>query len=192
MPIPKTSEIRAFATIEAWEAFLARPGALADGVWLRLYKRDSGIRSITYAEAVDGALCHGWIDSQKKSLDAVSWIQRFSPRKPKGLWSKINTDHVERLTGAGRMKPGGLRAVAAAKLDGRWARAYAGSKAMEVPADFLAAVAKHKAARAFLATLNRANVYAIAWRLQTARKPETRKKRFEALLQMLKDGRKIH
>jgi uncharacterized protein YdeI (YjbR/CyaY-like superfamily) len=189
---PNKKEIRAFKTLDAWEAFLAKPGALAGGVWLRLYKKDSGIASITYAEAVEGALCHGWIDSQKNSLDAVSWVQRFSPRKPKGLWSKANTDHVERLTKAGRMKPAGLREVQAAKADGRWESAYAGSKTMEVPKDFLEALARHKAAKAFFATLNRANLYAIAWRLQTAKKPETRQKRFDALLQMLEDGRKIH
>lgn len=192
MATPDEAEIRSFATVKAWEAFLAKPGGLSKGVWLRIYKKGSGIRSVTYAEALDGALCHGWIDSLKKSYDAESWIQRFSPRKPGSLWSKINTDHVDRLTKAGLMKAGGLREVDAARQDGRWAKAYVGSKETEIPKDFLAAVGRHKAAKAFLATLNRANIYAIAWRLQTAKKPETRQKRFDALLEMLKAGRKIH
>ncbi len=189
---PDAAEIRAFKTVKAWEAFLSKPGTLSKGVWLRIYKKGSGVPSITYAEALDGALCHGWIDSLKRSFDASSWIQRFSPRKPRSLWSKINTGHVERLTQAGRMKAGGLREVEAARSDGRWQKAYVGSKETEIPQDFLAAVAKHKTAKAFFGTLNRANIYAIAWRLQTAKKPETRQKRFDVLLEMLKAGRKIH
>ena len=151
-----------------------------------------GIPSVSYAEALDSALCYGWIDAQKDKFDAESWLQRFCPRRPKSQWSKRNIVHVERLRKAKRMKVAGLAEVAAAKADGRWAAAYDPPSQHEVPADFLAALAKDKKALAFLAGLNRANTYAIAYRLQTAKKPETRVKRFDQILGMLKRGEKFH
>jgi len=138
------------------------------------------------------ALCYGWIDAVKKSYDAESWLQRFCPRRPKGKWSKMNTQHAQRLIKTGRMKPAGLAAVVAAKEDGRWKAAYDSPSQAEVPADFLAALAKDKRALAFFRSLNRANHYAIVYRLQTAKKPETRQRRFDLLVTMMKKGQRIH
>jgi uncharacterized protein YdeI (YjbR/CyaY-like superfamily) len=193
MPLSSNDEpILAFKTAPAFEAWLAKRHAKAPGLWLRLYKKGSGKASLSYAEALDAALCYGWIDAKKDKLDALSWVQRFCPRRPKGAWSKRNIEHVERLIKAGRLRPTGLAAVQAAKDDGRWARAYDPPSRHQVPADLLAALDKDKKAQAFFATLNRANTYAIAYRLQTAKKPETRARRFEALLAMLKRGEKLH
>ena len=182
----------AFASPKAWEAWLARNHAKSSCVWLRIFKKGSGERSVTYAEALDGALCYGWIDSQKRPMDEVSWRQRFGPRRPRGGWSRINTRHAERLIAAGRMKAAGLAEVEAARQDGRWQRAYDSPSAATVPPDFLAALAKDKKARSFFEGLSRANVYAIAYRLQTAKKPETREKRMHAILAMLARGESFH
>jgi uncharacterized protein YdeI (YjbR/CyaY-like superfamily) len=192
--VPKLKEepVLAFETLKQWEAWLAKHFGEPQGLWLRLYKKGSGAKSVTYAEALDGALCYGWIDAQKNKLDAQSWLQRFCPRKPKGNWSKVNVGHAERLIKDKRMKAAGLAAVEAAKEDGRWKAAYDSPSQHQVPADLLAALAKDKKALAFLAGLNRANTYAIAYRLQTAKKPETRAKRFELILGMLKRGAAFH
>jgi uncharacterized protein YdeI (YjbR/CyaY-like superfamily) len=184
--------ILAFESSQRWEAWLAKEQGRCTGLWLRLQKKDSPVQSLSYAEALDVALCYGWIDAQKGKGDATSWLQRFCPRRSRGLWSKRNREHVERLMAAKRMKPAGMAAVAAAKADGRWGTAYDPPSRHEVPADFLAALAKDKKAQAFFATLNRANTYGIAYRLQTAKKAETRAKRFESLLAMLRDGKKLH
>ena len=178
----------AFASPKAWETWLARNHAKSPGIWLRIYKKGSGQRSVTYAEALDGALCYGWIDSQKRPKDAASWLQRFGPRRPRGGWSRINTRHAERLVAAGRMKPAGLAEIEAARQDGRWQRAYDST----VPPDFLAALARDKKAQSFFEGLSRANVYAIAYRLQTAKKPETREKRMRLILAMLARGESFH
>ena len=182
----------AFASPKAWDTWLARNHAKSSGIWLRIYKKGSGQRSVTYAEALDGALCYGWIDSQKRPMDEASWLQRFGPRRPRGGWSRINTRHVERLIAEGRMKPAGLAEVEAAKGDGRWQRAYDSPSAATVPADFLKELARDKKAQSFFQGLNRANVYAIAYRLQTAKKPETREKRMLAILAMLARGEAFH
>jgi len=141
---------------------------------------------------LDGALCYGWIDGLKRPFDKKSWIQRFSPRRPKSLWSKINTGRVERLTQLGKIKPPGLLAIEAARKDGRWEVAYNSPGKATIPEDFLAALCKNKKARAFFGTLNKTNLYSIAWRLQTAKKPETRARRMKAILQMLAKGKKFH
>lgn len=141
---------------------------------------------------MDHALCFGWIDGQKKSLDELSWIQKFTPRRPRSGWSKLNTQHVERLTAAGLMMEAGLRAVAAAQADGRWHAAYDSARNARPPEDFLQALAKSKKAKAFFEMLNRANVYAIVYRLQTAKKPETRERRMKNILAMLAQGEKFH
>jgi uncharacterized protein YdeI (YjbR/CyaY-like superfamily) len=182
----------AFASPKAWEAWLARNHAKSAGIWLRIFKKGSGQRSVTYGEALDGALCYGWIDSQKRPGDDASWLQRFGPRRPRGGWSRINTRHAERLIAAGRMKRAGLAEVETARRDGRWERAYDSPSAAIVPADFLKELAKDKKARSFFQGLSRANVYAIAYRLQTARKPETREKRLRAILAMLGRGEAFH
>lgn len=164
----------------------------SDGIWLRIFKKDSGELSVTYAEALDEALCFGWIDGQKQRHDDLSWRQRFTPRRPKSGWSKINTQHAERLTQAGRMKTPGHAAIDAAKKDGRWTAAYDSPSKATVPKDFLAALRKNKKARTFFESLNRANLYAIAYRLQTAKKPETKQRRMETILAKLAKGEAFH
>ena len=184
--------IISFNSQKEWTNWLDKNHAKSSGLWLRLFKKDSDVASVTYAEALDEALCYGWIDGQLDKYDEKSWLRKFSPRRPKSIWSKRNIEHVNRLTAAGKMKPAGLKEVEAAKADGRWGRAYDSPSAMQVPADFLKALSRDKKAQTFFETLNKANTYAIAWRLQTAKKPETREKRMKAILEMLKRGEKLH
>jgi uncharacterized protein YdeI (YjbR/CyaY-like superfamily) len=181
-----------FASLEEWESWLDKNHATSCGIWLQIYKKDSGTKTIFYPEALDGALCYGWIDGQKRPLDKNSWLQRFSPRRPKSLWSRINIGHVERLTKLGKVKMAGLAAIEAAKKDGRWHAAYDSPGNARVPKDFLDALLKNKKAKSFFDTLNKTNLYSIAWRLQTAKKPETRERRMKAILQMLASGKKFH
>lgn len=166
--------------------------ATVPGLWLEIAKKGSGRTSVSYAEALDVALCYGWIDGQKKSKDEKSYLQKFTPRRPKSLWSKVNREHVERLTKAKKMKPSGIVQVEMAKKDGRWEQAYDSSRTTNVPGDFLLRLKKDKKAYAFFTTLTKANVYAITWRLQTAKKPETREKRIQAIIEMLKKGETFH
>ena len=147
---------------------------------------------MTYAEALDVALCYGWIDGQKQRGDEKSWLQKFTRRQPRSVWSRINVGHVERLTRQGRMKPAGMTAVKAAKADGRWKRAYTSSSKAEMPAEFMQALAKFPKAETFFNTLNKANRYAIVYRLQTAKRPETRTKRLNEFITMLRRGEKLH
>jgi uncharacterized protein YdeI (YjbR/CyaY-like superfamily) len=188
----KDAPVLSFASARAWETWLAQHHEDSPAVWLRLAKKASTKASVTYAEALDVALCYGWIDSQKKPLDDVAWLQKFGPRRARGGWSRINTAKVEKLVAAGRMKPAGLAEVEAARKDGRWQRAYDSPSAAVVPSDFLDALSKNKKALAFFETLNKANTYAIAYRLQTAKKPETRAKRMKELLAMMARSEKIH
>lgn len=191
MPTPDLP-ILPFASPALFRAWLKKHHATSPGIWLRFYKKGSGTKTIVYAEALDEALCFGWIDSQLKKLDAESYIQRFSPRRPKGLWSKRNREHITRLIEEKRMMPAGLKEVETAKADGRWDQAYDAPKNMETPADLLQALSKNKKALAFFKTLNKTNTYAINWRLQTAKKAETREKRLKAIVEMLAEGRAIH
>lgn len=184
--------ILSFKSQRDWANWLAKQHAASNGIWLRFFKKDSGVASVTYAEALDEALCYGWIDGRLDPYDEKSWLRRFTPRRPRSPWSKRNIEHVNRLTAAGRMKPAGLQEAEAAKKDGRWDKAYDPQGAMEMPADFLQALAKDKKAKAFFESLSRANHYAIAWRLQTAKRPETRARRMQAILAMLKKGEKFH
>lgn len=167
-------------------------GQTADGIWLRIYKKVSGTATVTYAEAVDEALCYGWIDGLKKSYDEVSYIQKFTPRRPKSLWSKRNIEHIERLTKAGLMTEAGLLEVEKAQADGRWAAAYDAYTDMKVPDFFLTELRKNPKAEAFFNELNKTNKYAIAWRLQTAKTEATRLRRAEKIIAMLEAGQKIH
>jgi uncharacterized protein YdeI (YjbR/CyaY-like superfamily) len=180
-----------FKTEKAFRQWLTKNHAGSDGIWLRFFKKASEIKSLTYAEALDHALCYGWIDGQRKPFDELSWIHRFTPRRPQSGWSKTNTDHVERLIKAGLMTAAGLREVEAAKKDGRWERAYPSSKNAVPPEDFLNELGKNKKAKAFFESLNRANVYSIIYRLHTAKKPETREKRMKAILAMMAEGKKL-
>jgi uncharacterized protein YdeI (YjbR/CyaY-like superfamily) len=184
--------ILSFKSPNDWANWLAKNHAKSSGLWLRLFKKDSGMATVTYAEALDEALCYGWIDGQLEKYDEKSWLRKFTPRRPKSVWSKRNIEHVNRLVDAGKMKPAGLKEMEAAKADGRWGRAYDSPSAMQVPQDFLAELSKHKKAQIFFETLNKANTYAIAWRLQTAKKPETREKRMKKFIQMLENGEKLH
>ena len=181
-----------FASAAEWEAWLAEHHTQAPGLWLRFYKKASGRATITYREAVDGALCYGWIDGQVKTYDAESWIQRFTPRRPKSGWSKINTTRAKQLIKEKRMAPAGLAAVAAAKRDGRWQAAYDSPSSATIPPEFLRELKRHSDAETFFKTLNKANLYAIAYRLQTARKPETRRRRVESIIAKLAKGEKFH
>ncbi len=189
--LPTDLPVRHFRNAAAWEKWLAAHAAAA-GLWLKIAKKDSGIASVTYAEALDVALCHGWIDGLKKSLDAQFFLQRFTPRKPRSLWSKVNVAKAEQLIADGRMREGGLRQIEAAKADGRWEAAYHGASKMEVPEALAAALAKNRKARAFFDALDRTNRYAFCWRVQTAVKPETRRARVEKFVAMLARGEKIH
>jgi uncharacterized protein YdeI (YjbR/CyaY-like superfamily) len=166
--------------------------ARAPGLLLRIYKKDSGVASVTYAEALDQALCFGWIDGQKLPFDANSWVQKFTPRRAKSGWSKINVGHVDRLIQAGQMTPAGLKEVEAAKTDGRWAAAYDSPANATLPPEFVEELERNATAKQFYATLNKANLYAIAYRLQTAKRPETKIKRIKLIIDMLARGEKFH
>ena len=147
---------------------------------------------MTYEEALGVALCYGWIDGQKKGFDDQYWLQKFTPRGAKSIWSKINTEKAEKLIASGEMRPAGLKAIEAAKQDGRWDAAYESQKNISVPEDFQSALEKNKKAKAFFATLNSANRYSFLFRLQTAKKAETRKKRIRQFVEMLEKGETFH
>lgn len=181
-----------FSSADEFRRWLLKHHATHPGIWLKLAKKGNDRASITYAEALDEALCYGWIDGQKKPFDELDWLQKFTRRGPRSVWSKVNVGNVERLTRAGRMQPAGQAAVDAAKADGRWERAYHSSSTAEMPADFLAALARQPKALAFYETLNKANRYAIFYRLTNAKKPETRARRLKEFVAMLKRGEKLH
>jgi uncharacterized protein YdeI (YjbR/CyaY-like superfamily) len=186
------SPVLPFKTPKAFEAWLVKQPADSPGVWLKIAKKDSGFPTVTYAEALDVALCHGWIDGQKGAFDKDWFVQRFSPRTARSKWSKINCDKVDGLIVAGRMQPAGHKQVEAAKADGRWDAAYAGAKTIGVPDDLAAALAKNKPAAAFFATLKGANRYAILYRIHEAKKPETRAARIAKFVAMCAKGETVH
>jgi uncharacterized protein YdeI (YjbR/CyaY-like superfamily) len=181
-----------FETPAEWRDWLEINHAIEKGVWLRFYKKGSGIASLNYAGALDEALCFGWIDGQSKSLDENSYLQKFTPRRAKSIWSKRNIEHIARLIQEGKMKPSGLKEAEAAKTDGRWQKAYDSPANMTVPEDFLRELSKDKKALVFFETLNKTNTYAIAWRLQTAKRQETRERRIKTIIEMLSRGEKFH
>jgi uncharacterized protein YdeI (YjbR/CyaY-like superfamily) len=189
--VPDDLPVKPFRTPAAWEKWLS---AHRDdrGVWLKIAKKDAGIASVTYAQALEVALCHGWIDGQKRGFDERFFLQRFTPRRPRSPWSRINVGHAERLVAEGRMRPAGLREIEAAKADGRWQAAYAGAATMAVPGELAAALAGNRKARAFFEGLDGANRYAFCWRVQSAKKPETRRARAEKFAAMLARGERIH
>ncbi len=184
--------VMSFSVSEEWSKWLEKNYHSLTGIWLKYYKKGSGITSINYQEALDEALCYGWIDGQAKPFDDKSWLQRFTPRRARSIWSKRNIENVTRLEAAGRMKPSGLMAVESARADGRWDKAYDSPGNMAVPDDFLNELSKDKKATAFFESLNKTNKYAIVWRLQTAKKVETREKRIKTILEMLRRGEKFH
>jgi uncharacterized protein YdeI (YjbR/CyaY-like superfamily) len=181
-----------FATPPGFEAWLEENHAESNGFWLKIAKKGSGEASISYAEGLELALCFGWIDSQKRGLDEKFFLQRFTPRRPGGRWSRINRDKAEALIAAGAMRPAGLAEVEAAKADGRWEAAYEGARIAKVPDDLQRELDTNDAAREFFATLDSANRYAIIYRLGDAKKPETRERRLRKFVAMLERGEKIH
>jgi uncharacterized protein YdeI (YjbR/CyaY-like superfamily) len=184
--------ILTFDDAAAWEDWLAAEHDRAAGVWLRIAKKDTGIATVGYAEALDVALCFGWIDGQRRAHDATWFLQRFTPRTPRSRWSKINTEHARRLLAAGRMRPTGVAQVEAARADGRWAAAYEGQRSATVPPDLQAALDANPAAAAFFATLRGANRYAVLYRVQDAKRPETRARRIDRFVAMLARGETLH
>ena len=183
---------RSFRSSKALRAWLAREHARAPGLLLRIYRKGSGVPSVTYAEALDQALCFGWIDGQKLPFDANSWVQKFTPRRVHSRWSKINVAHADRLIQAGQMTPAGLKEVETARGDGRWAAAYDSSTNATMPPEFIRELARNAKAKQFYATLDKTNRYSIAYRLQTAKRPETRIKRMKLIIDMLARGEKFH
>jgi uncharacterized protein YdeI (YjbR/CyaY-like superfamily) len=187
-----TLPILAFATQREWEAWLEAHHADSPGLWLKIAKKGAEARSVTYAEALESALCFGWIDGQKAALDDPHWLQKFTPRRPKSVWSRVNCAKAEALIAAGRMRPAGLRQVEFAKADGRWDAAYDSQRAITIPPDFQRALDAHPEAYAFFMSLDSANRYAILWRIQTAKRPATRAARIATFIEMLSRHEKIH
>jgi uncharacterized protein YdeI (YjbR/CyaY-like superfamily) len=181
-----------FASAAAWEAWLDENHATSPGLWLQIAKKASGIPTVTYAEAVEVALCFGWIDGQKRAYDDTFFLQRFTPRRARSKWSQINVAKVAELTAAGRMRPAGLAEVESAKADGRWAAAYGGMATITIPDDLLAALESSPQAKAFFERLSRTNRYAVLYRVYDAKRPETRARRIAEITQMLADGKTFH
>ena len=189
---PTELPIMLFEDQAAWAAWLEQNHADAPGLWLRHAKKASGLASVSYAEALDVALCYGWIDGQKKSYDDASWLQKWTPRGARSIWSKINREKALKLIESGQMRPAGLAEVERARQDGRWEAAYDSHSTASVPDDFQAALDSNAEASAFFATLNSTNRYAILFRIQTAKKPETRAKRIQEFIGMLQRHEKLY
>ena len=181
-----------FASAEAWERWLEQNHETSPGLWLKIAKKGAGIDSVTYAEALDVALCFGWIDGQKGSWDEHYFLQRFTPRGKRSKWSQVNREHIARLTAEGRMRPAGVAEVERAKADGRWDAAYAPPSRMEVPDDLRAALDADPAASAAFESLDRTNRYAMLFRLADAKRPETRARRLTQYVEMLARGEKLY
>jgi uncharacterized protein YdeI (YjbR/CyaY-like superfamily) len=184
--------VMSFGSTDAWDAWLAAHHADSPGLWLKIAKKGAAGTTISYSDALDVALCHGWIDGQKGRYDDDYWLQRFTPRKPASKWSKINTERAAALTASGRMRPAGLREVERAQADGRWEQAYESQSRITVPEDLARALAANERASAFFATLDSANRYAILYRISAAKRPETRAKRIDTYVAMLSEHKKIH
>ncbi|HMD20257.1 MAG TPA: YdeI/OmpD-associated family protein [Alloacidobacterium sp.] len=184
--------IIAFASQKEWAKWLKTNHLTSQGLWMQLAKKASGSPSVTYAEAIETALCYGWIDGQKQSHSAEAWLQKFTPRGRRSIWSKINREKAVALIEGGKMKPRGLAEVERAKQDGRWEQAYDSPGSATVPADLQTALNKSPKAKAFFATLESRNRYAILWRIQTAKKAATRAKRIDLFIKMLEKGERIH
>ncbi len=187
-----TGEMLEFRSMAEWEAWLGKNHAASTGVWIRFFKKGSGSKGVTVPEALDVALCYGWITGQARPSDEASWLGRFVPRRPKSIWSKINVGHAERLIREGRMKPAGLKQVEEARKDGRWARAYNPPSKATVPEDFLRELGKNEKAFAFFRTLDKANVYSVVFRLENTKSSEARRKKIAELVRKFEDGEKFH
>ena len=190
MTVKPDLPILPFASRSLWEEWLTENHQTSNGLWLRIAKKDSGIRTVSYAEALDVALCHGWIDGQKDGFDDDYWLQRFTPRRTRSKWSKVNREKATKLMESGEMKPAGLREVERARADGRWDAAYEAQSKATVPEDLRRELEKNQAAQEFFAALDGTNRYAILYRIQDAKKPETRARRIEKYVAMLTEGTK--
>lgn len=180
-----------FADANEWRHWLDKNYTDQVGVWIKIAKKDSGIQSVTHAEALDDALCYGWIDGMRKGLDTQYFLQKFTPRRKRSLWSKVNIGKIEVLTASGRMHEAGLAEVALAKSDGRWNLAYESQANATMPDDLIAAFAQNPTAKSFYETLTKAEKYSVLWRLMTAKTPETRTKRLTAMIELLTANKKI-
>jgi len=189
---PDNFPIQSFDTLRRWEDWLKRHHTDVTGIWLKIAKKDTGILSVSYSDALDGALCYGWIDGQKAPFDDQYWLQKFTPRRPKSGWSRINCERASSLIEQRRMKPAGMRQVDQAKADGRWESAYDSQSRIAVPDDLQKELDRNQKAKKFFATLNSVNRYAILYRLQTAKKQETRAARIRKFIEMLSNHEKIH
>jgi uncharacterized protein YdeI (YjbR/CyaY-like superfamily) len=194
MPSPSTeaSPARLFTSKREWAAWLEKNHAASSGLWLRTAKKGAPLKSVSYQEALEVALCYGWIDGQKRPENDQTWLQRFCPRSARSVWSKINREKALALIASGEMKPAGLAAIEDARKNGRWESAYDSPGNATVPADLQAALDASPKAAAFFKTLNRANSYAILWRIQTVKKAETRARKIEQLVAMLERHEKLH
>jgi len=189
---PDGSPIKLFKSEQDWAAWLEKNHGKSIGLWLRIAKKDSGLQSVSYKEALEAAICYGWIDGQKRPESDRAWLQKFLPRTAKSIWSKINREKALALVASGRMKAAGLRTIENAKQNGRWETAYDSPSGAAVPEDFQAALDAHPRAKAFFDSLDRANRYAVLWRIQTVKKAETRARKVEQFIAMLERKEKIH
>lgn len=183
---------RLFKDQNAWEEWLEKNHGKSSGVWVRLAKKQSGLKSISYAEALESALCYGWIDGQKAPENERTWLQRFVPRSDRSIWSKMNREKAEKLIETGRMRAPGFAAIEQSKKNGRWDAAYDSPSRSTVPADFQTALDRNPRAKAFFETLDRANRYAVLFRIQTVKRPETRARKIREFVDMLARNEKIH
>lgn len=181
-----------FASASEWEKWLAKNHAKSTGVWIRVFRKNSGVVSVSNSDALDVALCYGWITGQAKRYDDRSWLDRFVPRRPKSIWSKINTRRAERLIAEGRMKPAGIKQIEEAKKDGRWERAYSPPSEAKVPDDFLKELAKNRKANGFFHKLVKTNVYSIIFRVENTKSSELRRAKVREIVEMLERGEKFH
>jgi uncharacterized protein YdeI (YjbR/CyaY-like superfamily) len=183
--------IISFASQDGWETWLAGQHATSSGLWLKIAKKEAGTPTVSYPEALEAALCFGWIDGQKRALDDIHWLQRFTPRRAQSKWSRINRDKAQALIDAGRMRPAGLREVELAQADGRWEAAYEGQRSIGVPPDLAEALAANEAASEFFGKLSSANRYAVLYRVNDAKRPQTRARRIATYVAMLADGKTL-
>jgi uncharacterized protein YdeI (YjbR/CyaY-like superfamily) len=185
-------EIAEFKSASQWDKWLAKNHSKSHGIWIRFFKKASDVSSINTSDALDVALCYGWITGQARPYDERSWLGKFVPRRPKSIWSKINTKRAETLIRQGRMTSAGLKQVEEAKRDGRWDRAYSPPSSAKLPEDFLKALRKNKEAEAFFKTLNRANIYSVVFRLENAKNEESRSMKIRQMIKMFEKGEKFH
>lgn len=185
-------QIVSFESQKKWEEWLSQNHSSSDGIWIRFFKKDSGLQTFNYAQALDEALCYGWIDGQARKLNEKSYLQKFTPRRKRSMWSQRNTGHIARLTKLGKMKPSGIAEVERAKEDGRWDNAYASSSNMVAPDDFLKSISKNKKAKDFWEVLNKTNRFAMIFQINSAKKEETRIRRIEKFVKMLAEGKKLY